>query len=122
MIQVIVEEPSITDEALGKIPGINLLRKAVGKRRRNPEFQRIIAKYMKPAKKVLEDAQSKAARVMKDLLTHEDPYVKVRAAAQILKPVLNAIGDPEGEVLTIKMIRKDGTIIVLGNGKDDEAV
>lgn len=122
IIQIISENPSITDEEIRKIPGITLARSAVNARRQNPEFKRVIAELFKPAKKILEEAQPEAARVMRKLLRNEDGYLKVKAAAQILKPVLNAIGDIEDEVLTIKMKRSDGTILILGNGKDDEDV
>jgi hypothetical protein len=96
MIQEILKNPAITDDALVKI--VRISRSRINIRRNRPTFRLAIMEYMKPTKTIIREAQPEAARALRRKLKSNDEAVVVRAASELLSPILK--GDQK---ITVKL-------------------
>lgn len=101
LIQAIVARPGVTDTELETV--VELRRQRINVRRNNPQFRRALAEHMKPAAKVVSEAQPEAARVLRGLLRDPDAHVQAKSAIALLKPVL---GPDEKITIKLEMAQK----------------
>jgi hypothetical protein len=120
MVQELIANPAASNKALASL--LDMERRQIGKRRKNPEFQRVLAEYQRPCQDILKQAQPIAARVLKRQLQSNNEKLAFQAAIKILKPVIALMNDGEDEKLTIKMKMTDGRVMILGQGEEADEI
>jgi hypothetical protein len=88
LLNLIINNPNAKDDWLAE--QLKTSRTTIWNWRNRPHFKLALAEAFKPAKRIIEEAQPEAARVLRRKLKSNDEQVQVRAASQLLKPILEA--------------------------------
>jgi hypothetical protein len=103
LLKLMVEHPHETDAWFAEQCGVN--RTTIHNWKFRPLFQAALREAMKPAIKIIEESQPKAARILRKKLESEDETVQIKAAGLILKPILeptnnlNILNQEGGQIL-----------------------
>jgi len=128
MLNVLIEFPAITNEALGKQVG---LKAEMSRQRRiRPAFNKALDRAIEPVEDILRRALPIAARRLLELTKCDDKRIAYEAAKTLLGPILNRV-TVDHNVQTMKVfkteVRSDGALMrtmieeVIGGGDTVDA-
>lgn len=108
LLNLMINNPAETDQWFADQIKVN--RRTIWDWKNRLPFKLALNEALKPAKRIIEEAQPEAARVLRRKLKSNDEQIQVRAASQLLKPILEAnqgninILNQEGGQILIKWL------------------